>query len=36
VKELEVLHMLTQRELEREKYEARVKYQHDEAARIAD
>jgi hypothetical protein len=33
---MEVLRMLTQSELEREKYEARLKYQRDEAARLHD
>ena len=35
-KALEVLRMLTQSELEREKYEARLKYQRDEASRLHD
>jgi predicted transposase/invertase (TIGR01784 family) len=35
-KAMEVLRMLTQSELEREKYEARLKYQRDEAARMRD
>ena len=36
LKAMEVLHMLSQSELEREKYEARLKYQHDEASRLFD
>ena len=35
-KAMEVLRMLTQSELEREKYEARLKYQRDEASRLYD